>query len=178
MEQEQLQLSCSLTGAAAHVCMSPHPCHLRPGFGQAQLRQFRHQRRSHAIDCISPGFKGLVQQKDQPVVFQCQFIKCLKLIGGFEISNEFKWSCQAGGFSTEYKSSMQRGGSGLRDTIGNMLSQVRPHIMLQKRLEYVICPWKSGGTLQISAGSQESYRLLGWLKPDLLTLHIQPLPRF
>ena len=50
-----------------------------------------------------------------------------------------------------------------------MLSQVRPHTILQKRLEYVICPWKSGVRLQISAGSQESYRsyrLLGWLKRE------------
>ena len=31
------------------------------------------------------------------------------------------------------------------------------------------------GQLQISAGSQESYRLLDWLKRDL---HIQPLSRF
>ena len=91
MEQEQLQLSYSPNSAKFKIFTCPvNPFHLRPGFGQAQLRQFRHQRRSHAIDCISPGFKGLVQQKDQPLVFQCQFIKCLKMIGGVEISNEFK----------------------------------------------------------------------------------------
>ena len=70
---------------------------------------------------------------------------------------------------------MKRGGSWLRDKIGNKhqyAKSCQASYHVAKTLGVCNLSMEKWGTLQISASSQESYRsyrLLGWLKPDLYT---------